>query len=163
SKGTTTEFKSSQQTQTSAYAKRARPCASGARSILMTTSVRETTLRKTCLRKTRLRKTTRLRRRTTPRQRQEQQQPGRRRSARQVSAAALAAKSHLGRGIRPHGRQQAGARASRLDRQARQLTGDAMWTWPVKWPGLVNPALGHGRPNLIFVVVTGDLFVTGRS
>jgi protein gp37 len=40
--------------------------------------------------------------------------------------------------------------------------GDPMWTWPLKWPGVVNPALGPGRPNLIFVEVLGDLFVTGR-
>jgi protein gp37 len=28
---------------------------------------------------------------------------------------------------------------------------------------VVNPALGPGKPNLIFAVVDGDLFVTGRS
>jgi protein gp37 len=40
--------------------------------------------------------------------------------------------------------------------------GDWMWTWPLKWEGVENPALGPKRPNLIFVVVTGDLFVAGR-
>jgi protein gp37 len=37
-----------------------------------------------------------------------------------------------------------------------------MWTWPLTWSGVVNPALGPRRPNLIFVVVLGDLFVEGR-
>ena len=40
--------------------------------------------------------------------------------------------------------------------------GDPMWTWPLTWPGVENPALGPRKPSLIFVVVTGDLFVTGR-
>jgi protein gp37 len=40
--------------------------------------------------------------------------------------------------------------------------GDQMWTLPLTHPGVVNPALGPGKPNLIFVVVTGDLFVEGR-
>ena len=40
--------------------------------------------------------------------------------------------------------------------------GDPMWTWPLTWPRVDNPALGPGQPSLIFVVVTGDLFVTGR-
>jgi protein gp37 len=37
-----------------------------------------------------------------------------------------------------------------------------MWTWPLTWSGVVNPALGPGKPSLIFAVVDGDLFVTGR-
>src|SRR5262245_373868 len=40
--------------------------------------------------------------------------------------------------------------------------GDFQWTWPLTWPGVENPALGPGKPSLIFVVVTGDLFVEGR-
>jgi protein gp37 len=40
--------------------------------------------------------------------------------------------------------------------------GDHVWNWPLTWPGVVNPALGPGEPNLIFVVLEGDLFVTGR-
>jgi len=41
--------------------------------------------------------------------------------------------------------------------------GDPLWNWPLTWPGVVNPALGPGKPNLIFVVLEGDLFVTGRE
>jgi protein gp37 len=37
-----------------------------------------------------------------------------------------------------------------------------MWDFPLTFPGVVNPALGAGKPNLIFAVVDGDLFVTGR-
>jgi hypothetical protein len=37
-----------------------------------------------------------------------------------------------------------------------------MWNWPLTWPGVVNPALGPGKPNLIFCVLEGDLFVEGR-
>jgi protein gp37 len=40
--------------------------------------------------------------------------------------------------------------------------GDPLWNWPLTWPGVVNPALGLGKPNLIFVVMEGDLFVQGR-
>jgi len=40
--------------------------------------------------------------------------------------------------------------------------GDPMWTWPLTWPGVENPALGPGKPSLIFVVVLGDLFAEGR-
>jgi protein gp37 len=40
--------------------------------------------------------------------------------------------------------------------------GDRMWNWPLTFPGVVNPALGPGKPNLIFVVLEGDLFVEGR-
>lgn len=40
--------------------------------------------------------------------------------------------------------------------------GDHLWNWPLDWPGVVNPALGPGKPNLIFCVLEGDLFVTGR-
>ncbi|MGO9062105.1 MAG: DUF5131 family protein [Candidatus Binataceae bacterium] len=40
--------------------------------------------------------------------------------------------------------------------------GDPMWTWPLTWPGVENPALGQGQPSLVFVVVTGDLFYTKR-
>jgi hypothetical protein len=40
--------------------------------------------------------------------------------------------------------------------------GDPMWDWPLTWPGVVNPALGLGKPSLIFVVLEGDLFVRGR-
>jgi protein gp37 len=40
--------------------------------------------------------------------------------------------------------------------------GDPVWSLPLTHPGVVNPALGHGKPNLIFVVMEGDLFVTGR-
>src|SRR5215472_2269942 len=40
--------------------------------------------------------------------------------------------------------------------------GDSMWTWPLTFPGVVNPALGAGKPNLIFAVMEADLFVEGR-
>jgi protein gp37 len=40
--------------------------------------------------------------------------------------------------------------------------GDPVWNWPLNFPGVVNPALGPGKPNLIFVVLEGDLFVEGR-
>jgi protein gp37 len=40
--------------------------------------------------------------------------------------------------------------------------GDPVWNFPLTFPGVVNPALGPGKPNLIFTVVDGDLFVTGR-
>jgi protein gp37 len=40
--------------------------------------------------------------------------------------------------------------------------GDPMWNFPLTFPGVVNPALGSGKPNLIFAVVDGDLFVEGR-
>ena len=41
--------------------------------------------------------------------------------------------------------------------------GDPLWNWPLTWPGVANPALGEGKPNLIFVVMEGDLFVPGRD
>jgi protein gp37 len=40
--------------------------------------------------------------------------------------------------------------------------GDPVWNLPRTHPGVVNPALGRGKPNLIFVVLEGDLFVEGR-
>jgi protein gp37 len=40
--------------------------------------------------------------------------------------------------------------------------GHHLWTWPLTWPGVGNPALGQGQPSLIFVVVKGDLFYTKR-
>jgi len=40
--------------------------------------------------------------------------------------------------------------------------GDPVWNLPLTHPGVVNPALGPGKPNLIFAVVDGDLFVAGR-
>ena len=40
--------------------------------------------------------------------------------------------------------------------------GDPVWNWPLTWPGVENPALGPGKPSLIFVVMEGDLFVKGR-
>jgi protein gp37 len=40
--------------------------------------------------------------------------------------------------------------------------GDEMWDRPHTHPGVVNPALGPGKPNLISVVFQGDLFVAGR-
>jgi protein gp37 len=40
--------------------------------------------------------------------------------------------------------------------------GDKMWDRPLTYPGVVNPALGPGKPNLISVVYQGDLFVEGR-
>jgi hypothetical protein len=41
--------------------------------------------------------------------------------------------------------------------------GDPMWDAPLDpTRGVMNPALGPGKPNLIFAVVDGDLFVTGR-
>ena len=40
--------------------------------------------------------------------------------------------------------------------------GDPMWTRPLTFPGVENPALGPGRPNLIFAVVDGDLFAEVR-
>jgi hypothetical protein len=39
---------------------------------------------------------------------------------------------------------------------------DPVWNLPHTHPGVVNPALGPGKPNLIFVVLEGDLFVEGR-
>jgi protein gp37 len=40
--------------------------------------------------------------------------------------------------------------------------GDPVWNLPLTHPGVVNPALGPDAPNLIFCVMDGDLFVTGR-
>lgn len=40
--------------------------------------------------------------------------------------------------------------------------GDRIWTLPLTFPGVINPALGAGKPNLIFAVMEGDLFVEGR-
>jgi protein gp37 len=40
--------------------------------------------------------------------------------------------------------------------------GDKVWTLPFTHPGVVNPALGVGQPNLVFCVLEGDLFGTGR-
>jgi protein gp37 len=40
--------------------------------------------------------------------------------------------------------------------------GDPMWMLPFTHPGVENPALGPGKPNLIFGVVDGDLFLKGR-
>ena len=40
--------------------------------------------------------------------------------------------------------------------------GDHMWDRPLTHPGVENPALGPGKPNLISVVFQGDLFVEGR-
>jgi hypothetical protein len=40
--------------------------------------------------------------------------------------------------------------------------GDPKWTLPLTQPGVINPALGPGQPNLIFCVLDGELFVTGR-
>jgi protein gp37 len=40
--------------------------------------------------------------------------------------------------------------------------GDHMWNKPLTHPGVVNPALGPGKPNLISVVYQGDLFVEAR-
>jgi protein gp37 len=42
--------------------------------------------------------------------------------------------------------------------------GDPMWNFPLTTfrDGVVNPALGPGKPNLIFAVVDGDLFLEGR-
>jgi protein gp37 len=40
--------------------------------------------------------------------------------------------------------------------------GDPVWNLPRTHPGVVNPALGRGKPNLIFVVLEGDLFVESR-
>ena len=37
-----------------------------------------------------------------------------------------------------------------------------MWNRPLTCPGVENPALGPGKPNLISVVFQGDLFVEGR-
>jgi protein gp37 len=37
-----------------------------------------------------------------------------------------------------------------------------MWNFPLTFPGVENPALGPGKPNLIFAVVDGDLFLEGR-
>ena len=39
---------------------------------------------------------------------------------------------------------------------------DPTWTLPLTHPGVINPALGPGQPNLIFCVMDGELFVTGR-
>jgi protein gp37 len=40
--------------------------------------------------------------------------------------------------------------------------GDPIWTLPLTHPGVANPALGPRKPNLIFTVLEGDLFVEGR-
>jgi len=42
--------------------------------------------------------------------------------------------------------------------------GDPVWNFPLTTfrDGVVNPALGPGKPNLIFAVVDGDLFLEGR-
>jgi protein gp37 len=40
--------------------------------------------------------------------------------------------------------------------------GDPVWNFPLTFPGVVNPALGPRKPNLIFAVVDGDLFLEGR-
>ena len=40
--------------------------------------------------------------------------------------------------------------------------GDEMWNLPLTHPGVENPALGPGKPNLISVVYQGDLFVEAR-
>jgi protein gp37 len=40
--------------------------------------------------------------------------------------------------------------------------GNHLWTWPLTWPGVENPALGAGKPGLIFVVCLGDLFLEKR-
>src|SRR6516165_10025252 len=40
--------------------------------------------------------------------------------------------------------------------------GDPMWNFPLTFPGVENPALGPGKPNLIFAVVDGDLFYDVR-
>jgi protein gp37 len=40
--------------------------------------------------------------------------------------------------------------------------GDPVWNFPRTFPGVVNPALGPGKPNLLFTVVDGDLFLEGR-
>ena len=40
--------------------------------------------------------------------------------------------------------------------------GDPVWNFPLTFPGVVNPALGPGKPNLLFTVVDGDLFLEGR-
>ena len=40
--------------------------------------------------------------------------------------------------------------------------GDPVWNFPLTFPGVENPALGPGKPSLIFAVVDGDLFVEGR-
>jgi protein gp37 len=37
-----------------------------------------------------------------------------------------------------------------------------MWNFPLTFPGVENPALGPGKPNLIFAVVDGDLFYDVR-
>jgi protein gp37 len=37
-----------------------------------------------------------------------------------------------------------------------------MWNFPLTFPGVDNPALGPGKPNLIFAVVDGDLFYDVR-
>ena len=40
--------------------------------------------------------------------------------------------------------------------------GDPVWNFPLTFPGVENPALGPGKPNLIFAVVDGDLFYDVR-
>jgi protein gp37 len=37
-----------------------------------------------------------------------------------------------------------------------------LWTWPLRWSGSANPALGPGQPSLIFVGDMSDLFHEGR-
>ena len=79
--------------------------------------------------------------------------------------AAMAEESHMENRNSLHGCHRGGGR--RKPRcGAGNLTalrdGDRLWTWPLTWPGIVNPALGPGKPNLIFAVVDGDLFAEVR-
>jgi protein gp37 len=41
--------------------------------------------------------------------------------------------------------------------------GHEKWTWPLRWPGAQQPALGPGAPSLIFVGDMSDVFHEHRS
>jgi protein gp37 len=43
------------------------------------------------------------------------------------------------------------------------LDGDPSWSFPSKYPGAARPKLGPGKPSLILVGASGDLFMENRS
>jgi len=40
--------------------------------------------------------------------------------------------------------------------------GHPIWSWPLRWKGVANPALGPGQPGLIFIGDMCDIFIQGR-
>ena len=76
----------------------------------------------------------------------------------------MAEKSHVENRNSPHGRHQdVRGRPQWSGNLTALQDGDPLWNWPLTWPGVVNPALGPGKPNLIFVVLEGDLFVAKET